>query len=55
MCKYTDKDLTKVKQIIMGEKKPTIFDFVRYDINRDGKINSLDYQMIKAKMGVITK
>lgn len=51
MCRYVQKDLDNVKAIIMKEKKPTLADFIKYDVNRDGKITSLDYVMIKKKIG----
>lgn len=51
MCTYTKKDLENVKAIIMGEKKANLLDFIKYDVNRDGKINSQDYQIIKKKIG----
>ena len=57
MCKYkyTEKDLKIVQDIIMGKRPCTRFDLFKYDVNLDGKITSMDYVLIKKKMGVITK
>lgn len=50
MCKYTDKDLEIVKDIIMGKRRPSVLDYIKYDVNLDGKITSMDYVKIKKKM-----
>ena len=44
---YTESDLTRCQQIILGTIQPTIGDYVRYDINKDGVINALDLLKIK--------
>lgn len=44
---FTNDDLTRVKNITMGNIQPTNEDFQKYDLNNDGKINSVDYTIIK--------
>lgn len=57
MClyKYTDKDLKIIRDIIMGKRKPSVLDYIKYDVNLDGKITSMDYVIIKKRMGVSDK
>ena len=40
---YTQSDLTRIQNIIMGNTSPTSSDYEKYDLNGDNLITSLDY------------
>ena len=44
---YTEDDLTRIRQIIMGNITPTPEDYMLYDVNGDGRISALDYVRVK--------
>ena len=44
---YTNDDLEKIKNIIMGTVTPTDSDYARLDFNSNGRIDAVDYVMLK--------
>lgn len=45
--RYTEDDLIRIREIVMGNIIPTDEDYRLYDLNSDGKISSADYVMVK--------
>lgn len=43
---YTANDVTRIRQIIMGEITPTQADYEKYDLNNDGKISVIDWHFV---------
>lgn len=56
---YTASDVTRVRNIFLGNVTPTSADYEKYDINGDGAITSVDYANISLAVnntgGYITK
>lgn len=56
---YTSSDLTRVRNIFLGNVTPTATDYEKYDINGDGAITSIDYSNIALAVnnsgGYVTK
>lgn len=44
---YTNDDVTKIRNIIMGSITPTASDYTYYDMNGDGKITASDYLFVE--------
>lgn len=40
---YTQEDANRIRDIIMGDISPTPDDYEKYDLNRSGTFNSMDY------------
>lgn len=52
---YTDNDVTRIRNIILGKETPTSEDYTRLDINGDGAIDILDLQDVQQlRNGVIS-
>ena len=56
---YTSTDLTRIRNIFLGNIVPTAEDYEKYDINGDGAISSVDYGTISVAVnntgGYVTK